>query len=390
MKKIIPVEYWQYGLKDVIDGFSAIARFSREEQILDIPGIGQCLATRSARVALAAVLSAMELKHGCNVAVPLYCCPVVFKVVEECGFRPCFIDVEMESGCMAEDDLKKKQGNYDAVIAVHMFGNVCDVEALRKASGGEPIVEDCAQSLGSTYASSSVGKNGIASVYSFRAGKYISAGEGGALYTEDQELLVRSKQFIETLNEINVLGELKHVLKTYIRAKLRDGILYELLGRRLWSYYGRKVDFQDQAPVIYSKAYITDICLARRRLKNLEHYVNCQKSISSEYEKRIPFGSKDLRTQKVSAIANGLRFPILASSEAHADRIEKVLRNKKIDCNRPYRSIASIAQKLYNYRGGCQNSEEIARRLIVIPNHHALSPDEVNRVCNIVSDAISS
>src|SRR5262245_3018034 len=97
---------------------------------LHIPEVGDCFPIRSARAGIMVSLKALALPAGASVAVPLYCCPVVFKAVEAAGYRPRFIDVDAETYCMSAADLAVKSAEVDAVIAVHMFGNVCDMPRL--------------------------------------------------------------------------------------------------------------------------------------------------------------------------------------------------------------------------------------------------------------------
>ena len=69
-----------------------------------------------------------------------------------------------------------------------MFGNVCDMPALREAAPGKPFIEDCAQALGSRLDGRLAGSFGEIAVFSFRSGKYLSVGEGGAVYCSDTDL----------------------------------------------------------------------------------------------------------------------------------------------------------------------------------------------------------
>ncbi|TFG89650.1 MAG: glutamine--scyllo-inositol aminotransferase, partial [Syntrophobacterales bacterium] len=69
-----------------------------------------------------------------------------------------------------------------------MFGNLCEMGSVQKAMDGKPIIEDCAQALGSTLNGQWAGSMGTIGVFSFRLGKYLSVGEGAAIYTSHSEL----------------------------------------------------------------------------------------------------------------------------------------------------------------------------------------------------------
>ena len=105
----------------------------------------------------------------------------MFKAVEAAGCKHCFIDIDYTTCCISADDFLRKRNDLDAIIAVHMFGNTCDMHALEDVAEGKPIIEDCAQSLGSMFKGKMTGTYGIAAAFSFRSGKYLSVGEGLSL-----------------------------------------------------------------------------------------------------------------------------------------------------------------------------------------------------------------
>jgi dTDP-4-amino-4,6-dideoxygalactose transaminase len=92
--------------------------------------------------------------------------------------------VEPETYCLSAGDLSAKRSQIDAVIAVHMFGNLCDMPSLQEAAEGKPIIEDCAQSLGSKLDGRPAGSFGTIAAFSFRSGKYLSAGEGRSVFQD--------------------------------------------------------------------------------------------------------------------------------------------------------------------------------------------------------------
>src|SRR5215831_14018886 len=190
MMNLIHTEYWEYSLMDLVRGLrTAWSRRSPVRQsYIQMPGVGACLPIRSARAAIVLALKALALRPGASVAVPLYCCPVVLRAIKAAGCSARFIDVDPDTYCLSASDLAAKNSEIDAVIAVHMFGNVCNMPALREAAPGKPIIEDCAQALGSRLNDRPAGSLSEIAVFSFRSGKYVSAGEGGAIHCRDADL----------------------------------------------------------------------------------------------------------------------------------------------------------------------------------------------------------
>lgn len=76
-----------------------------------------------------------------------------------------------------------------AVIAVHLWGNACDLGALRTLCDAHNLllIEDCAQAFGCTYQGKSVGTFGHVGCFSYNEFKHISCGDGGVIITDDEE-----------------------------------------------------------------------------------------------------------------------------------------------------------------------------------------------------------
>ena len=79
--------------------------------------------------------------------VPLFCCSVVFNAIFQAGLSPCFLDSNINDYNISVEDLRKKRADLAAVVAVHMFGNPCDMDAIIAVADTIPVIEDCAQSF---------------------------------------------------------------------------------------------------------------------------------------------------------------------------------------------------------------------------------------------------
>ncbi len=246
--------------------------------MLSIPGLGNCIPARSARAALVTAIKALKLPPGARIGVPLYCCAVVFKAIKAVGCKPRFIDVDTATFCMSAVDLKAKSSEVDAAIAVHMFGNVCDIPSLRDAMPGKPIIEDCALSLGSKLDGQMTGSFGDAAVLSFRSGKYLSVGEGGAFFSRHPSISARALGVISNLPMPSRKEECLHVAKTFLRSTLRSKPFYGLAGYALWEAYNRKAEFSAKSPVVEGQIYRTDLSLTRTRLDQLDAAIQRRQS----------------------------------------------------------------------------------------------------------------
>ena len=80
-----------------------------------------------------------------------------------------------------------------AIIPVHLYGSMADLEALLALSRkhGLPVIEDCAHAHGGTWAGKGVGSLGVAGSFSFQQSKTLPSGEGGICITRDADLAAR-------------------------------------------------------------------------------------------------------------------------------------------------------------------------------------------------------
>ena len=97
-----------------------------------------------------------------------------------------------------------KESEHEFIIGVHLYGNPCDMGQSYRAK--YKFIEDCAQSLGSTYRGKKCGAHGLASVFSFHSSKLITTGEGGMVCTNEDGI----EALVSTLKNQSMLYPYKH------------------------------------------------------------------------------------------------------------------------------------------------------------------------------------
>lgn len=389
MFTLLPNEHWDYGSIDAIRGLTTAfsARRSGKQRDICIPGLGQCRPVRSGRAAIVLALKALALPPRASIGVPLYCCPVVFKAIKAAGYVPRFIDVDPDTYCLSAADLAAKSSEVNAVIAVHMFGNVCDMPDLRRAAPGKPFIEDCAQALGSRLNDRLAGSFGEIAVFSFRSGKYLSVGEGAAVYSSDRNLEHQLSKIISTFSVPSRVDECVHVANTYLRSSLRTRPLWGMVGTRLWEAYSSTVSYTSQSPLVLGQVYETDLDLTIRRLPLLGSWIDKQRSNARYYDENLSVDAKMLCPEMPGAFFNRLQYPLLLPTPGQCDRLARHLRQNQISTARPYKDIAAIAATHYGYTGDCPQAERIARTVLVIPCNHAVKVADVERIAACVNRA---
>lgn len=379
MINLIPVENWEYGIDDVIKGIATNIRKNRHHEIY-LPGVGNCFTISSGRAGLIIVLQALGLKPGAYVGVPLYCCHVVLKAIEFAGLKPYYIDIETDTFCISIKDLQNKIDYIDAVIALHMFGNLSDMKAIRSISKNKPIIEDCAQALGSRKDDKIAGSFGDISFYSFRSGKYLSAGEGGAIFSAKEDIREKIGKVIASLHDIPCYSDILHVLKTYIRSKLRSKPLYGLVGHKLWAFYNKKTAPSAKAVIRISNIYKSDHATAVERLGNIDAVIAKQRENAGYYNQKLDLDEGMICLEKPGTFYNRYLYPIKFHTSKQRDLMAMYMYDQGIETIKPYHDIPEIAKSYYGYKGDCPISEKIADCLLAIPNHYKLTNKEVQHI----------
>ena len=121
------------------------------------------------------------------------------------GARPVFCESDPRSTLLDPDDVRRRiTDKTRAIVAVHLWGNICDMDRLAAISEetGIPLIEDCSHAHGATYRDRHVGTIGKVGCWSLQGSKPVSAGEGGVLVTDDVEVFERAC----VLGQVNRLG----------------------------------------------------------------------------------------------------------------------------------------------------------------------------------------
>lgn len=175
-----------------------LARFERE--FAAWVGARHVVGVANGTDAITLALWAAGLGAGERVAVPAISAPPTAVAVLRAGCVPVFVDVEpagltlcpraLEAAMLAVGDIK-------AVVPVHLYGGLCDMAAIAATATrlGAVIVEDCAQSTGSTFQGRHCGLEGLAGAFSFYPTKNLGCiGDGGAVVANDDAVAERLRR----------------------------------------------------------------------------------------------------------------------------------------------------------------------------------------------------
>ena len=172
--------------------YEYIDRF--EEAFKKYLGVQYAIATSSATGALHMGMSALGIGNEDEVILADTNWIASVAPIVHLGANPVLVDIDETSWCLSLDAVKKAiTPKTKAIMAVHLYGNVCEMGELIKLceDTGIYLIEDAAEAIGSEYKGSKAGSMGIFGAFSFHGTKTITTGEGGMFVTSDKDVYER-------------------------------------------------------------------------------------------------------------------------------------------------------------------------------------------------------
>jgi len=188
-----------------------------EEMICEITGVKYAIAIVNGTCALHIALKLAGVQPGDEVITQPLSFVATANAIAHCGANPIFLDVERETLGLDPTALKSflqahariredtcyntATGNrITACVPMHTFSHPCRIDAIADTCRRYNIalIEDAAESLGSTYKDRHTGTFGLFGIYSFNGNKTVTCGGGGAIVTNDEALAKKAKHITTT------------------------------------------------------------------------------------------------------------------------------------------------------------------------------------------------
>ena len=157
-------------------------------------GVQHAIATSSCTGALHMGMAALGIGRGDEVILADSNWIATVSPVVHLGAKPVFVDILPDTWCLNPEQVRAAiTPNTKAIIAVHLYGNLCDTEQLLQIGDihGIPVIEDAAEAIGSSVGSRCAGSIGAFGAFSFHGTKTHTTGEGGMFVTSDAALYER-------------------------------------------------------------------------------------------------------------------------------------------------------------------------------------------------------
>lgn len=335
-----------------------------EERIQNLFGVSDALATSNCGSALHLGLMTLGAGPGDEVIVGDYTFPATGHSVMWAGAKPIFVDIRpdiwtIDVAAVEAAITPKTVG----IIAVDVFGQPADFDELRLIADkhGLWLMEDAACSAGATYKGRPAGSLADVATFSFHGRKGVTAGEGGALTTNNPALAAHARKLhtygiapaISRENAVDLpIPEFDELGYNYRLSDISAGIMLAQF---------------DRLPHLLSN---------RRTAAS-----NYAQHLSEIEEITLPVALEDREHPWQS-------YVLTLSKDVNRGEVAQFLRNEGVQCN--FGTYASHLQPLYGQEQHLPVSADLFYRHLAIPMHANLSEEDVEYVSSTLKRALVS
>jgi len=326
-----------------------------EREFADFCGAKHCIALSNGTAALHVGLLAIGVQPSDEVITTPNTFIATAEAITYCGARPVFVDIDSSTGNLDVSRIERAiTQRTRAIVPVHLYGRPADMDPLREiaARHGLHILEDAAQAHGACYRGRRVGALGDAAAFSFYPTKNLGAcGEGGALTTGDEQIA------------------------KFARAARSHG--------QTTRYEHESVGYNYRMQGLQGAAL-------RVKLRYLRAWNSRRREIAAEYRRllrgaRVQLPADDLRDECVyhQFVIYVQNRDVLATQLA-ARGIETAVHYPKPLHLQPAYASLDLS------RGSFPNAECACQRVLSLPIHPRLTPEQIAYVGNSVREVVGA
>lgn len=316
-----------------------------EAGLTDYLGVEHLLFLTNGTIALQLAIKALDLK-GEIITTPFSYVATTSSIVWE-GCKPVFVDIDKETLNINPNLIEAAiTANTSAILATHVYGNPCDVEAIDAIAEkhGLKVIYDAAHCFGTTYKGQSILNYGDISTISFHATKLFHTVEGGAVVTNNTELA----------NKLSYLRNFGH----------SGPETFEGVGIN-----GKNSEFHAAMGVVNLK-YIEDIIAKRQH--DYAYYIKQLNKASIQEIQLTP-----------NTDWNASYIPVIFGSEEACVAVLNALKDREIYARRYfYPTLNSLDYVEYM---STPVAEDISKRVLCLPSYFDLTKEEIDLVCSVIN-----
>jgi dTDP-4-amino-4,6-dideoxygalactose transaminase len=218
-----------------------------EREFAGFCGVKHCVAVTNGTVALHLGLLALGVQPGDEVITTPNTFIAIAETITYCGARPVFVDIDSSTANLDPASIERAiTPRTRAVVPVHLYGRPADMDPIREIAGRHRlrILEDAAQAHGASYRGRRIGGIGDAAAFSFYPTKNLAAcGEAGAVTTNDDQIA----NFARASRSHGQTARYEHAFVGYnYRMQGLQGAALRIKLRRLCAWNSRRREIAQQ------------------------------------------------------------------------------------------------------------------------------------------------
>ena len=321
-------------------------------------GVQYAIATSSCTGALHMGMAALGIGSGDEVIMADTNWIATASPIVHLGATPIFVDILVDTWCL--DPVKVEAAitpRTKAIVAVHLYGNLCNMDELMAigAKYNIPVIEDAAEAIGSIYHGRHAGSIGKFGAFSFHGTKTLTTGEGGMFVCNDANLF----------NQVLTLSN---------HGRAREQV------KQFWP---------DLLGYKYKMSNV-QAAIGCAQLERIEELTSRKRNILAMYRKRLEKLPGISLNPEVPKTVNGAWMPTVVFTESlgvNREKAQSAFSAENIDARVFFWPLSNLP--IFIDKPENANSRSVAKRAINLPSYHDITPEEIERVCNVIEGLVS-
>ena len=369
-----------------------IERF--EKEFAKYIGVKYAVPTYSGKQALYLILKSLNLKRGDEILIPSYTASSVPVTILYAGFKPKFVDVDFKTFNINPNLVEKMiTKRTKAIIATHIHGLPCDMDALSKICKKYDIllIEDCAHALGAEYKGRKIGSFGKASFFSFGLGKHLSTFGGGIIVSNDFKLIQKVREYIRKCEFPSNFELFLKLLKTMFVSIFTNPVVFSFfiypiirISRHdfISELFETKISPYKKIPKEYKKRFSNFQAFVGLHRMNL-----IENNLSRRIENALILkkGLKKLKEIKFQEYSNSFKhvYLDLAVFYEKREKLIKELLTKGIDTQRSWLNDCSSLPFFKKYGYSTPISNKLSKKVFYLPIDSWLDKKRIREIVKV-------
>lgn len=315
--------------------------------------VGYAIATSSCTGALHMGMAALGVGPGDEVILADTNWIATASPIVHLGATPVFVDILPDTWCLDPEQVERAiTPRTKAIVAVHLYGNLCDMNRLLDIGARHdiPVIEDAAEAVGSVYHGKRAGSMGAFGAFSFHGTKTVTTGEGGIFVTNDAALFER---VLTLSNHGRARGQAKQFWPDELGFKYKMSNIQAAIG-----------------------------CA---QLARVDALIEGKRKIYQQYCERLSGLNGVSLNPEFPGITIGAWMPTVVLDKnlgISRERLQAAFQADNIDARVFFHPLSSLP--MFRPRPDNEIAWDIPTRAINLPSFHDISPTEIARVAAVI------